>query len=197
MLLERDESFLLIVDVQEKLAPAVLEPSRVVANVIRLVKSAQRLDVPVLMTEHCGSRIGPLLPDGRSRMSTSYSKPSDVSAVRALISRWLNRAKYRVAANGRSPSDMMPPSPSGTETMKTRSRSEEAVISRLPSLPSARTARPEPGMRPWHGGGANGKSTFLETVRALLGTYVRQADFSTLLVGQAGRVRNLRFVRTR
>ena len=66
MLLERNESFLLIVDVQEKLTPAVLEREQVVANVIRLVKSAQRLDVPVLMTEHCGSKIGPVLPDLRA-----------------------------------------------------------------------------------------------------------------------------------
>ena len=66
MLLERDECFLLIVDVQEKLAPAVLEREQVMANAIRLVKSAQRLAVPVLMTEHCGSRIGPLLPELRS-----------------------------------------------------------------------------------------------------------------------------------
>lgn len=41
-----------------------------------------------------------------------------------------------------------------------------------------------------HGGGANGKSTFLETIRAMLGDYACQADFSTLLVGQPGRVRN-------
>ena len=66
MLLDRDESFLLIVDVQEKLAPAVLEHETVVANVIRLVKSAERLAVPVFMTEHCGSKIGPLLPEVRA-----------------------------------------------------------------------------------------------------------------------------------
>lgn len=35
-----------------------------------------------------------------------------------------------------------------------------------------------------YGTGANGKSTFLETVRALLGDYGQQADFSTFLAGQ-------------
>ncbi|MFI5395315.1 MAG: phage/plasmid primase, P4 family [Candidatus Binatia bacterium] len=33
-----------------------------------------------------------------------------------------------------------------------------------------------------HGTGANGKSTFIETIRAMMGDYARQADFETLLV---------------
>ena len=65
MLLDREESFLLIVDVQARLAPAVLEPERVVAKAARLVAAAQRLEVPVLMTEHCAEKIGPLLPELR------------------------------------------------------------------------------------------------------------------------------------
>ncbi|MNL75947.1 hypothetical protein D3C87_2018330 [compost metagenome] len=36
---------------------------------------------------------GPLLPEGRSRMSTSYSTPSDVGADSAAISRWVRRVK--------------------------------------------------------------------------------------------------------
>jgi putative DNA primase/helicase len=40
------------------------------------------------------------------------------------------------------------------------------------------------------GSGANGKSTFLETVRTMLGDYAAQSDFSTLLSGAEGRVRN-------
>ena len=66
MLLDREDCFLLIVDVQERLAPAVLERDQVVANARRLVAAAQRLGVPVLMTEHCADKIGPLLPELRS-----------------------------------------------------------------------------------------------------------------------------------
>jgi putative DNA primase/helicase len=40
------------------------------------------------------------------------------------------------------------------------------------------------------GGGANGKSTFLETIRKVFGTYARQADFSTFLETKGDRVRN-------
>ncbi len=41
-----------------------------------------------------------------------------------------------------------------------------------------------------HGVGANGKSTFIETVRALLGDYSTQADFTTFLRQQGEGVRN-------
>lgn len=41
-----------------------------------------------------------------------------------------------------------------------------------------------------HGTGANGKSTFIETLRALLGEYALQADFSTFLYSDSTRVRS-------
>jgi len=41
-----------------------------------------------------------------------------------------------------------------------------------------------------HGVGANGKSTFVETVRALLGDYATQADFTTFLRREGESVRN-------
>ncbi len=41
-----------------------------------------------------------------------------------------------------------------------------------------------------YGTGANGKSTFLETLRALFGDYGQQADFSTFLYNKDDRVRN-------
>ncbi len=63
MLVKRDESFLLIVDVQEKLAPAVDGADRVVANIVFLAKAASCLGVPILITEHCPNRIGHTLPD--------------------------------------------------------------------------------------------------------------------------------------
>jgi nicotinamidase-related amidase len=68
VLLDRQNCFLLVVDVQERLAPAVLERDQVVANAVRLVEAAKRLKVPVLMTEHCADKIGPVLPELRDRV---------------------------------------------------------------------------------------------------------------------------------
>jgi len=62
LLLDRNDCFLLVVDVQERLAPAVLEREQVIANAGRLVRAATRLQIPVLMTEHCAAKIGPVVP---------------------------------------------------------------------------------------------------------------------------------------
>ena len=63
MLVKPDESFLLIVDVQEKLAPAVDGAERIIANIVFLAEAASRLNVPILITEHCPDRIGHTLSD--------------------------------------------------------------------------------------------------------------------------------------
>jgi len=47
MLLARDKSQLLIVDVQEKLLPAMPDPERVVERCARLVRAARSLEIPI------------------------------------------------------------------------------------------------------------------------------------------------------
>ncbi len=60
--LRANRSVLMIVDVQEKLAPAVHETDRVVANCAILMRAATRLAVPLVVTEHCTERLGPTVP---------------------------------------------------------------------------------------------------------------------------------------
>ena len=45
MLIQRDASLLLLVDLQEKLAPAIFEADRVIRNSVRLLEAAQQLGV--------------------------------------------------------------------------------------------------------------------------------------------------------
>ena len=59
MLLSRDKSQLLIIDVQEKLLPAMSDPERVVERCIRLVRAARALDIPVTVSEQYPRGIGP------------------------------------------------------------------------------------------------------------------------------------------
>ena len=61
MLMNRDESVLLIIDVQERLAPAIHEGDRVAANCAWLAGVAGRLAVPVVVTEHVPDKLGPTL----------------------------------------------------------------------------------------------------------------------------------------
>ncbi len=65
MQIGRETSFLLIVDMQERLVPAVEQHEKVVANAARLMIGAKRLDVPLLLTEHCAEGIGRTVPELR------------------------------------------------------------------------------------------------------------------------------------
>lgn len=58
MLMKRDKSVLLLVDVQERLAPAIHEGGRVTAHCAWLASVAARVGVPVVVTEHFPDKIG-------------------------------------------------------------------------------------------------------------------------------------------
>jgi nicotinamidase-related amidase len=67
---------LLVVDMQEKLLPAVEGKDRLLANALRLVRSAQILGIPVLATEQYPKGLGPtveglaaLIPDRPAKTS--------------------------------------------------------------------------------------------------------------------------------
>lgn len=68
MLLDQSQSFLLVVDVQEKLAPAIHEIDRVVDNIERLIKAARICEIPTYATEHCPDRIGRTVERLRKRI---------------------------------------------------------------------------------------------------------------------------------
>ncbi len=59
-------SLLLVVDVHEKLVPAVHGAERVIGNCAILLRAAPRLAVPMLVTEHCPERLGPTVAQLRA-----------------------------------------------------------------------------------------------------------------------------------
>lgn len=65
MLIERDKSCLLVVDIQEKLAPAVADPAAVIRNSAILMKAAVRLGVPTILSEQYPQGLGPTVPELR------------------------------------------------------------------------------------------------------------------------------------
>lgn len=62
MLIKRDQSLLLVVDVQAKLAPAIFEGEAAVANNVRLLAGAGQLGVPRYVSEQYVRGLGPSLP---------------------------------------------------------------------------------------------------------------------------------------
>jgi nicotinamidase-related amidase len=63
MLIRRRRSQLLLVDVQEKIAPAMLDRALAEANMARLLSAARTCDVPVTVVEHYPEGLGPTLPE--------------------------------------------------------------------------------------------------------------------------------------
>lgn len=60
--IDRERSLLLVVDVQERLAPHVLGHASLIARIEALISASLQLGIPRLATEHCPDRIGPLIP---------------------------------------------------------------------------------------------------------------------------------------
>lgn len=56
--MKRDNSLFLIVDVQEKLVPAILAIDSILMRLQLLLRGSKILDVPVIFTEHCPEKIG-------------------------------------------------------------------------------------------------------------------------------------------
>lgn len=65
MLVERERAHLLIIDVQERLAPHIADGEAATANCARLVRYARRLGVPVTITEHYPKGLGLTEPSVR------------------------------------------------------------------------------------------------------------------------------------
>lgn len=93
MRLDRDSSLLLVIDIQQRLAPAIQDYERVTARTQALVSATELFGIPKLVTEHCPQQIGPLVGPLRSRFAhdelfgkTAFSAtdhPEFVQRVRA------------------------------------------------------------------------------------------------------------------
>jgi nicotinamidase-related amidase len=66
LLLDRRRAVLVVVDIQERLLPAIFEKERVVKNTLLLMKAAELLDVPVVLTTQYRKGLGEILPEVRA-----------------------------------------------------------------------------------------------------------------------------------
>jgi hypothetical protein len=73
-LLARSASRLLIVDVQEKLTPAIPNAGQMISNCKRLITGAKILGVPVFATEQYPKGLGPIVPELASLLGDRPAK---------------------------------------------------------------------------------------------------------------------------
>jgi nicotinamidase-related amidase len=61
--IQRSKAGLVVVDIQERLLPAIFEHERLVQNAVRLIKGAAILGLPLVATEQYRKGLGPTAPE--------------------------------------------------------------------------------------------------------------------------------------
>ncbi|SFB15471.1 Nicotinamidase-related amidase [Poseidonocella pacifica] len=65
MLIRSTDSVLVVIDMQERLVPAMQAPARTIRNTRKLLSGAQEIGVPVIMTEQYPAGLGATVPELR------------------------------------------------------------------------------------------------------------------------------------
>lgn len=71
-ILNKDDSVLVIVDIQERLAAVMEERDRVIANTLHLIEASRLLKIPVIVTEQYPKGLGPTVKEIRERLKDFY-----------------------------------------------------------------------------------------------------------------------------
>lgn len=69
MRLNRDHSLLLVIDIQNRLAPHIAGHEQLIRRTGALLDAAALFGIPKLLTEHCPGQIGPVIEPMRSRFA--------------------------------------------------------------------------------------------------------------------------------
>jgi nicotinamidase-related amidase len=69
--LDRDRSLLVVVDIQERLAPSVHDHAGVIGRSEAMLAAARLFRIPCTVTEHCADRIGPVIQPLRERLDAA------------------------------------------------------------------------------------------------------------------------------
>ena len=101
MLLDAEQSQLVLVDYQTRLMPAIFEAPLVLANALRLAQAARLLEVPLWGTEQNPSKLGENPDEIRALCRRTLSK-MQFSAVEEGLGEWLRPPAAPVAGNARS-----------------------------------------------------------------------------------------------
>ena len=116
MLMDADQSQLVLVDYQQRLMPAIYEGPQVLANAVRLAQMAKLLNVPVWGTEQNPSKLG--------------ATPAE---LRALSPHWLAKMQFSAVEEGLGESlrpEVEAPAPRGNARSLPKHLQKPAVAER-------------------------------------------------------------------
>ena len=102
MLMEAKNSCLLVVDIQARLVPVIDQAQQAIENAAILIQAANKLDVPMLVSEHYPPKLGPtvepiasLVAQGSVMEKTEFSCAHNTKIVNRLCG--LNRKQVIIA----------------------------------------------------------------------------------------------------
>lgn len=70
---DRSDTILVVVDVQERMMPAIRKSEGVIDNIGRLIRGCRELDVPILVTEQYPKGLGATVPELREMLGEAYN----------------------------------------------------------------------------------------------------------------------------
>ena len=75
MLIRAEDSVLIVIDMQERLVPAMQAPARTIKNTKILIAAADEIGIPIMLTEQYPKGLGPTVPEIASATNaTLYNK---------------------------------------------------------------------------------------------------------------------------
>jgi len=125
MLLDADDSQLVLVDYQSRLMPSIFESDLVVANALKLARMAKLLEVPVWGTAENPGSLGPNLPEIQSAIAAAGGRVLDKMSFSAVADGLadLLRPPVRQPSQGRNarslPKHLQKPAPEPEEGRST------------------------------------------------------------------------------
>jgi len=100
-LMNREDSALLVIDVQETLIKLIADRKRIIWNVRRLLDAAKALGVPIAATEQYPERLSPTVPELKERIGHAPDKLSFSACVCGdIFERWNQDDRSRVLICG-------------------------------------------------------------------------------------------------
>ena len=120
MLLDADDSQLVLVDYQARLMPAIHENALVLANALRLARLAQLMDVPAWGTEENPAALGENPPQLRALCRKTLAKMHFSAVADGLVDLLRPPARPQQGGNARSlPKHLQKPQPQAAEGRNT------------------------------------------------------------------------------
>ena len=100
-LMSRDDSALLVVDMQEKLLPLIPNHERVIWNIRRLIDGARILNVPVTATEQYPRGLGPTTDALKDRLDKIPDKMTfSCGGCPEIFRQWRDQSIYKILVTG-------------------------------------------------------------------------------------------------